>query len=321
MSNLPRRWGRGAPAGRQFVGNVHPESSTELGSSDLYAAYSYDLGTAGARDALLDVLVALEAHREALVIVGAQAVYERTRHLSGVVPTSTKDGDIAVDPTLLSKEPLIGEAMAGAGFFAARPERPGIYSQAPTPPGGNPVPPTIDLIAPEVIAGVQNVGANKKRGARIEGHGKKVVGRADGIEMAMIDRDLLVIEPMNTSHRTPIEVKVAGVGGLLSAKAWKLHQRFVEADGGKPHRLLPKDAGDVWRLMAVSDPNKIRETFDQCEQHPQFGVSTAIGRQRLIEMFAPGGRGSALAEENFLDQMDGNRVRAVIDAWVARFTA
>jgi hypothetical protein len=70
-----------------------------------------------ARSALLDALEALAEHRDAIVIVGAQAIYLHTGSVDVALAEATKDSDLAVDPTSLSDEPLVEEAMIAAGFY------------------------------------------------------------------------------------------------------------------------------------------------------------------------------------------------------------
>jgi len=64
-----------------------------------------------ARTGLLDALGALEEHRDALVLVGAQAVYLHTGSIDIALAEFTTDGDIAVNPALLGPRPLVEEAM------------------------------------------------------------------------------------------------------------------------------------------------------------------------------------------------------------------
>jgi hypothetical protein len=59
-----------------------------------------------ARSALLD---ALDAHREALVLIGAQAIYLHTGAAIVALAEATKDSDLAVDPRQLKDEPLLDE--------------------------------------------------------------------------------------------------------------------------------------------------------------------------------------------------------------------
>jgi hypothetical protein len=51
-----------------------------------------------ARSTLLDAVDALSVHRNAIVLVGAQAIYQYTGHADVPMATSTKDSDLAIDP-------------------------------------------------------------------------------------------------------------------------------------------------------------------------------------------------------------------------------
>ena len=73
-------------------------------------------GVTMARSGLLDALEALESHLGALVLVGAQAIYLHTGSLDVALAEFTTDGDVAIDPDLLSSEPLVEDAMSAAGF-------------------------------------------------------------------------------------------------------------------------------------------------------------------------------------------------------------
>lgn len=54
-----------------------------------------------ARAALLDALAALEAHRDSVILVGAQAVYLHTGQASFAIAEATKDSDLVIDPRSL----------------------------------------------------------------------------------------------------------------------------------------------------------------------------------------------------------------------------
>src|SRR5215210_2872737 len=69
-----------------------------------------------ARTALLDALDALAEQREALVLIGAQAIYLHTGAAPVALAEATKDTDLAVDPRVLNNDPLLEEAMQRAGF-------------------------------------------------------------------------------------------------------------------------------------------------------------------------------------------------------------
>ena len=70
-----------------------------------------------ARRVLLDALEALGPHRDAIVLVGAQAVYLRVGEADLAVAPFTTDGDLAIDPAILGEIPPLEQALMGAGFF------------------------------------------------------------------------------------------------------------------------------------------------------------------------------------------------------------
>ena len=68
-----------------------------------------------ARRILLDALVALSSHSDALVLVGAQAIY---LHVGGgelAVAPYTTDGDLVIHPEKLPDSPLLEDAL-GRGW-------------------------------------------------------------------------------------------------------------------------------------------------------------------------------------------------------------
>ena len=110
-----------------------------------------------ARSALLDALEALSEHRDAVIVVGAQAIYLHTGNALVALAEATKDSDLALDPRRLDDDPLLEEAMTRAGFhlntFSGQP---GAWMNR----AGIPV----DLMVPEDLAGI---GTKNTRGARI----------------------------------------------------------------------------------------------------------------------------------------------------------
>lgn len=60
-----------------------------------------------ARSALLDALEALAAQRDAVIVIGAQAIYLQTGSANVALAETTKDSDLALDPRRLSDDPLI----------------------------------------------------------------------------------------------------------------------------------------------------------------------------------------------------------------------
>ncbi|MDR1264641.1 MAG: hypothetical protein LBK42_03510 [Propionibacteriaceae bacterium] len=99
-----------------------------------------------ARTGLLDALDALKPHLNALVLVGAQAIYLHTGSAEIALAEYTTDGDVAVDPELLASSPLIEDAMRAAGF---RPDPRENVVGTWISPGGV----SVDLMVPDAVAG------------------------------------------------------------------------------------------------------------------------------------------------------------------------
>lgn len=71
------------------------------------------------RSALLDALGALGAHRDSVVVIGAQAIYLRTAGAPVAVAEATKDSDLAIDPRSLAD--ATDRVSDGASRVQARP--------------------------------------------------------------------------------------------------------------------------------------------------------------------------------------------------------
>jgi hypothetical protein len=202
-----------------------------------------------ARRILLDVLSALREQLDAMVLVGAQAVYLRT---IGRLPTYqpfTTDADIVIDPSRLSDRPAIGATMTAAGFVLTN--EPGIWEARFSRPGlDEDVVVPVDLIVPmEVAAGPG------RRSARLAGeHGKHSARKSEGLEGALVDHGLVEIAAIDPTDKRSIVINVAGEAATLVAKLHKLGDRLE-----KPERLDAKDAGDVYRLFDVIDPDEMAD--------------------------------------------------------------
>lgn len=181
-----------------------------------------------ARRVLLDALDTLHAHRAALILVGAQALYLHAGEADVAVAPSTTDGDLALDPRALSDDPRIDEAMTSAGFRLATP--PGVWRSI-----GNI---QIDLLVPDAVGGAG------RRGARLGAHGTEVARKSRGLEAALEDKSEFVIKAFEPSDLREHRLAVAGPAALLVAKLHKLADRLSD-----PKRLARKDALDVLRLL------------------------------------------------------------------------
>lgn len=199
-----------------------------------------------ARRALLDVLEALGAHRDALILVGAQAIYLHTGEADLVVAPFTKDGDLVIDPSRLSPNPRLEEAMRGADFELS--SQPGIWLSSSSLA-------QIDLLVPEAVAG-----SGGRRGARLAGHDPRAARKVHGLEGALVDHAPRTLEALDPVDTRSVEANVAGPAALLVAKLHKLGERQEQ-----PDRLVEKDALDVYRLLFAIETRAL-----------------AVGMQRLL---------------------------------------
>jgi hypothetical protein len=178
------------------------------------------------RSALLDVLVALDAHRAAVIVVGAQAIHLRTTSAPVALAESTKDSDLAIDPRLLADDPLIEVAMATAHFM-----RDPASNQPCARINQDGIP--VDLMVPSQLAGKAS---NSQRGARIPPHDRRATRRARGLEAAVVDNDLTDVGALDEFVQRVVPVRVAGLDSLIVAKAHKIGERAEDSR----HRLVAR---------------------------------------------------------------------------------
>ena len=139
-----------------------------------------------ARTVLLDALEALGSQREAIIVVGAQAVYLRTGDagITGVAPYTT-DADLALVPARLADEPHI-ETLLGEADFEQRGD-PGVWWKT-VDVAGEPTDVEVDIMVPERYA----LGGGR-RSVRLPPHDKMVARKAIGLEGSVVDHDLIEI--------------------------------------------------------------------------------------------------------------------------------
>jgi hypothetical protein len=234
-----------------------------------------------ARTGLLDALDALESHLDALVIVGAQAIYLHTGTTEIALAEFTTDGDVAIDPDLLGSDPLIEEAMRAAGF-TLDPRSSAIGSWI-SPRGV-----FVDLMVPEAVAG----GAGR-RGVRLPPHDSKAMRRSRGIEATLVDNSKMVIRAIQVEKDSrEFVVAVAGPAALLVAKLHKIHDRI-----DSPSRSDNKDAHDVYRLLRAVETPALVDAITRLLREAVSAEVTRDALAQLRELFArgAGARGSLMA--------------------------
>lgn len=230
-----------------------------------------------ARRTLLDVLEAIVEHREAVVLVGAQAVYLVTGEGDLAVAPFTLDADLALNPALLQPNPRLEVLLAAAGFVPAI-GKVGTWTSR----GGI----DVDLLVPEAMGGTG------RRAARIPPHREGVARKARGLEAALVDQERVVIMALEEGDERRFNVASAGPGALLVAKLLKIQDR-----AGTSTRLEDKDALDVLRLLrATTTANLVirlrqlrvaevsRDVTDQALHllREMFGTPNAAGSQMAV---------------------------------------
>ena len=136
-----------------------------------------------ARTVLLDALEALGSQREAIIVVGAQAIYMHSEDggIAGYAPYTT-DADLALAPSRLADEPHIEKLLEDASFVQKG--DPGIWWKT-TIVDGMPRDVEVDIMVPEHFAP-----AGGRRSVRLPPHDKMIARKAIGLEGAILDHDL-----------------------------------------------------------------------------------------------------------------------------------
>lgn len=251
-----------------------------------------------ARRVLLDGLEALGQQRQAAILVGAHAVYLRVGEGNLATTPHTTDADLALDPTLLGGDPLLNEALRAAGFW-------------PKTGTGGPVVGSwvteqlvdektvnidLDLLVPEAVSG------GGTRAARLGVQGDRLARRAFGLELALVDSDLMVVGSLDADPRS-FEVPVAGIAALLISKVHKVAERL---DDPRRNDYIAKDSLDMLRLLRGEDLDATARVLRRARsaelEAPDAMVAAAIAttvEQGLIilnaEFSRESARGCALA--------------------------
>ena len=219
---------------------------------------------ARARNALLDTADALSEQLDAMVLVGAQAVYLHTGDADFATAEYTTDADLCVAPAALSDTPLLTDLLGARGFSLR--EHPGAWMS----PDGIPV----DLMVPEALAGIGS------RGARLGPHGKKAARRAKGLEGALVDRERMEIASLDPGDERSVAMLVAGPAALLVAKVHKIADRAAPGD-----RVSDKDALDLLRLLQATDTATLAAGLVRLADHELSAAVTVDAMSRLAPLF------------------------------------
>ena len=219
-----------------------------------------------AREALLDALQAVGAHRDALVLVGAQAVYVHAGEAGLAIAPFTTDADLAIDPNRLGPDPLLENALTAACFEG---KAVGIWMRTIEMNEG-PRPVSVDFLVPD------SLGGEGRRGARIPPHGQDVARKVVGLEATLVDNERQEIVALGSGDERRFELSVAGPAALLVAKVHKIMDRADET-----RRLKDKDALDVYRLLQAVPTEKLAEQLKKLGENE---ISVAVTQAALAEL-------------------------------------
>ena len=222
-----------------------------------------------ARTGLLDALEAIGSQRNAVVLVGAQALYSHTSHFKSNIAEFTLDADLAFRPELLAPSPLLEVALADAGFSPDIKGQPGRWIS----PGSIP----IDFMIPEMVAGT------KKRSAGVSPHAKNTARNTRGIEGCLVDNDIQLIEALDSVDKRAYEISVAGPSSLLIAKTVKISER-IEGE----RRLEDKDAHDIYRLLSAVSMATLTVGISKLKSDALSRDITEVGLVQFEKLFARG---------------------------------
>lgn len=221
-----------------------------------------------ARRVLLDALEALHQHLQAVILVGAQAIYLHTGHTDLAVAEFTSDADLALDPSVLGAEPVLEQAMLTKGFVRDL-SLPGVWHSQHEHI-------VVDIMVPEAVGGETG-----RRGVRLAGHGKHAARKVKGLEAVLTDRQEMTITSLDSLDRRSFQALVAGPSALLIAKLHKLWERQAN-----PRRLDDKDALDVFRLLQAVETEVFIRSLTALKRDPVAGSVTRQGLRYLTDLFS-----------------------------------
>ncbi len=198
-----------------------------------------------ARLVLLDALEAIAGQRDAVILVGAQAVYMHTGRAALAVAEYTRDVDLAIDVERIASEPKLAEALAAAGFRKG--DQPGTWLTARRTSAEDPVP--VDFLVAEAVAGRPG-----RRATTVPGQPENTARQVRGLEGALVDNDIGTIRALDADPRS-FTIRVAGPAALIVAKVHKIAERV------ETKRSRDKDALDVYRILRAVEPDDLGNRF------------------------------------------------------------
>ena len=233
-------------------------------------------GYRAARRSLVRILRVLSVYeKEAIVVVGAQAIYLQCADDDLPFSPFTLDTDLALDPRRLSELPPIRRVLEENGY-RLRDDQPGMY-RAWSDVGGPDS--AVDLLVPEEFA----FGAGG-RDARLPGDNERAARRTAGLEATLYDKDL---RRLTDPHDDTVfaDAYVAGPAALILSKAQKIAERSVD-------RLKAKDAADVFRLLRTYDAADVQRRIAALRRVAVISTAVDGGIRGPVRSLSTGRKGA-----------------------------
>jgi hypothetical protein len=227
-----------------------------------------------ARRVLLDALDALGSHRDAIVLVGAQAVYLRVGEADLAVAPFTTDSDLAIDPALLADIPPLQRALMDANFAPRARDSVGVWITKRSTSQSADTEIAVDLLVPASVSP-----GTGRRAARLQGHDPRAARIVQGLEGALVDADRLRLAALENTDTRTFDVRVAGPAALLVAKVHKISERHGT------DRQSDKDALDVVRLLRGTQTEDLARRYEQLLVDARSADVAKTGRRLLETQF------------------------------------
>ncbi len=257
-----------------------------------------------ARRVLLDALDALGPHRDAIVLVGAQAVYLRVGEGDLAVAPFTTDGDLAIDPAVLAEIPPLEKALMDAGFLPKTKDSVGIWiTKRPTTAS-----PDREIGVDLLVPASASPGTGR-RAARLSGHDSRAARIVKGLDGAIVDADVMRLPALDTADTRAFDVRVAGPAALLVAKLHKISER------NGTDRQSDKDALDILRLLRGTERDDLAARYEKLLADPRSVEAAKIGRGLLEAQFTGrAGIGVQMAVRSAGALVDSDEIAASCEA-------
>ncbi len=251
-----------------------------------------------AREVLLDALEALGPHKDATILVGAQAIYLHTGAADIAVAEYTTDADLAIDPDLLDDIPPLEQALEQAGFLSSKDV--GIWKTRRKTTSAANVDVQVDLLVPSAVSPGKG-----RRAARLPGHNANAARKVDGLEGVLVDKSEIEIHSLQPDEDPrKILTQVAGPGALLVAKLFKIHERRGS------ERSNDKDALDIYRLLQAITTQELANCIGIIRADERSAAIGSRSIELLEELFGTrGSEGAIMAARATQPLMDADEVR------------